>query len=341
MFLFLGTSPIVIPTFITGFLPTLLLWIFTALMPLLVSTSIRYLGHWTRSEENHSIMRKTFWLLIIMVVVFPTFGFTTFQVVLDQFIQNQLNSSSTNPFKWQCIFLPDSGAFFVNYVITSALIGCGLELLRIPDLLGLFIQICLSKSKVESPAIQRAATYEFMYGEQYARMLLIFTLVTMFSISCPLITPFGLIYFCLKHFVDRHNLAFIYAPSKINKEVHVSAINFVIFSVGLLQFFMVVFTILRTGEIANLTLLSKYTLILFVLTINIFTAQVWASTCKKLSPIKYVDDLYNEETEDDFKTEYLPDVLKDTELAGTLRRNRQSVVSVEPSSPNNVRPTSE
>ena len=82
---------------------------------------------------------------------------------------------------------------------------------------------------------------------------------------------------------------------------------FVIFSVGLLQFFMVVFTILRTGEIANLTLLSKYTLILFVLTINIFTAQVWASTCKKLSPIKYVDDLYNEEIEDDFKTEYLPD----------------------------------
>lgn len=224
----------------------------------------------------------------------------------------------------------------MNYVITSALIGCGLELLRIPELLWLFIQTCLSKSKVEAPAIRRAATYEFMYGEQYARMLLIFALVTMFSISCPLITPFGLIYFCLKHFVDRHNLAFIYAPSKINKKVHVSAINFVIFSVGLLQFFMVAFTILRTGEIANLTLLSKYTLILFVLTINIFSAQVWAATCKKLSPIKYVDVLYNEESEDAFKTEYLPDVLKNTELAGTLKRKSQKVASVDPPSPNNV-----
>ena len=127
MFLFLGTTPIVIPTFITGFLPTLLLWIFTALMPYLVSFSIRKIGHPTRSEENHSIMKKTFWFLIIAEVVFPTFGFTTLQVVLDQFAQNQLNSSSTNPFQWECLFLPDSGAFFVNYVMTSALIGCGLE----------------------------------------------------------------------------------------------------------------------------------------------------------------------------------------------------------------------
>ena len=31
---------------------------------------------------------------------------------------------------WECIFLPDSGAFFVNYVITSAMIGSGLELIR-------------------------------------------------------------------------------------------------------------------------------------------------------------------------------------------------------------------
>ena len=201
--------------------------------------------------------------------------------------------------------------------------------------------ICRNTSLLQQIFFSKICHPDCSISKYTVKLSAIFGTGCMFSISCPLITPFGLIYFCLKYFVDRHNLAFIYAPSKINKEVHVSAINFVVFSVGLLQFFMVAFTILRTGEIANLTPLSKYTLILFVLTINIFTAQVWASTCKKLSPIKYVDDLYNEETEDDFKTEYLPDVLKDTELAGTLRRNSQRVVSVEPSSPNNVRPTSE
>ena len=36
----------------------------------------------------------------------------------------------TDTYKWECIFLPDSGAFFVNYVVTAALIGSGLELIR-------------------------------------------------------------------------------------------------------------------------------------------------------------------------------------------------------------------
>jgi len=76
-------------------------------------------------------------------------------------------------------------------------------------------------------------------------MLLLFAMVIMYSISCPLITPFGLVYFILKHLVDKHNLAFVYAPSKINKSVHRSAINFVIFCVTLLQVFMTSFSFIR------------------------------------------------------------------------------------------------
>jgi len=37
-------------------------------------------------------------------------------------------------YRWQCVFLPDKGAFFVNYVVTSALIGTSLELIRFPEL---------------------------------------------------------------------------------------------------------------------------------------------------------------------------------------------------------------
>ena len=50
-----------LPPWIANFLPTLMIWGFTALLPLLVSWSDRFLGHWTRSEENHAIMKKTFW----------------------------------------------------------------------------------------------------------------------------------------------------------------------------------------------------------------------------------------------------------------------------------------
>ncbi len=42
--------------------------------------------------------------------------------------------------RWECIFLPDSGAFFVNYVITAAMTGAGLELIRFPELFWYTIQ---------------------------------------------------------------------------------------------------------------------------------------------------------------------------------------------------------
>ena len=53
-----------------------------------------------------------------------------------------------------------------------------------------------------------------------------------------------------EHFVlHRHNLAYVYAPSKISKRIHATAIHLVIISVALLQFLMVVFTLIRSGGI--------------------------------------------------------------------------------------------
>lgn len=66
-------------------------------------------------------------------------------------------------------FSLDSGAFFVNYLMTAALVGAGLELIRFPELFWYVVQICLSKSIADTPAIQDKIKYEFRFGEQYAR----------------------------------------------------------------------------------------------------------------------------------------------------------------------------
>ena len=50
-----------LPSIVVNFLPSLLLWSFSTFMPILIAWSDRFLGHWTRSEENHNIMKKTFW----------------------------------------------------------------------------------------------------------------------------------------------------------------------------------------------------------------------------------------------------------------------------------------
>jgi len=306
-----------LPAWLTDFLPTLMIWTFTALLPVVVAYADLLVGHWTRSGQNHAIMKKTFWYLLFMVIILPTFGFTSSKAYIDFLWRNgNLN--------WECIFLPDSGAFFVNYVITSALIGSGLELIRFPELFWYLIQICLSRSKADTPAIRKAIIYEFRFGEQYARMMLIFAMVVMFSISCPLITPFGCLYFILKHLVDRHNLAFVYARSKINKKVHATAINFVIMSVALLQFFMIIFSFIRSlnSDMSEINFRTKVALALFILTLNVCSAQIWSNTCRKISPIKYEDVLLGEDGDDGHEQLYLPDVLK--EVLPKNIRNRSS-----------------
>lgn len=55
----------------------------------------------------------------------------------------------------RCVFLPDNGAFFVNYVIASAFIGNAMDLLRIPGLLMYMIRLCLARSAAERRNVKR------------------------------------------------------------------------------------------------------------------------------------------------------------------------------------------
>ena len=55
----------------------------------------------------------------------------------------------------------------------------------------------------------------------------------------------GLLYFVMKHCVDKHNLCWVYTPSEIDKKVHRLVIKLVIFSVVLLQLFQTVVSYLR------------------------------------------------------------------------------------------------
>lgn len=186
-------------------------------------------------------------------------------------------------YRWECLFLPDRGAFFVNYVTTSAFIGTALELIRFPELFMYAARLCLARSEAETANVRRAILWEFPFGVQYAWMLLIFAMTTVYSLSCPLITPFGFIYMLLKHAVDRHNLYFAYGPSKISMRIHTTAINSVIVSITLLQLSFMSFSILRRG----LNDITIYSMVGFILTTAFLGAQLFLNWCKGFSPISY------------------------------------------------------
>ena len=115
-------------------------------------------------------------------------------------------------------------------------------------------------------------------------MLLIFAMTMIYSISCPLITPFGLVYMIFKHLVDKYNIYFAYGPSRISKNIHATAVNFVMVSIVLLQICMLFFAVLRQGiEKAR----SIYSLILMSITLLLCVANAAFKWFKDFSPIEY------------------------------------------------------
>ena len=231
---------------LSEFLPTLLLLTMSALMPVIVSYSDQWMSHWTKSKQNLAIMHKTFFFLLFMVLILPSLGLTSAQA----FVEWSLQTKNMN-YRWECIFLADKGAFFVNYVITSALIGTGLELLRFPELAMYIWRLLWMKSKAEKVTIRKEILSIFPFGIHYTWTLLIYTVATVYSLICPLITPFGLLYLCLKHLVDKHNIFYVYKPITMSEEgqqIHAAAVNMVRVALFLLQAILAAFAWIRGGQ---------------------------------------------------------------------------------------------
>lgn len=64
----------------------------------------------------------------------------------------------------RCVFLPDQGAFFVNYVIAAALVGSGMELLRLPALLLYAIRMALARSAAERKYVKQVCGCDVCVG---------------------------------------------------------------------------------------------------------------------------------------------------------------------------------
>ncbi|XP_036703074.1 CSC1-like protein 1 isoform X2 [Balaenoptera musculus] len=266
---------------ISQFFPTLLLWSFSALLPTVVYYSTLLERHWTKSGENRIMMTKVYIFLIFMVLILPSLGLTS----LDFFFRWLFDKTSSEAsIRLECVFLPDQGAFFVNYVIASAFIGNGMELLRLPGLILYTFRMVMAKTAADRRNIKQNQAFEYEFGAMYAWMLCVFTVIMAYSITCPIIVPFGLIYILLKHMVDRHNLYFAYLPAKLEKRIHFAAVNQALAAPILCLFWLYFFSFLRLGLKAPLTL---FTFLALLLTILVCLAYTCFGCFKHLSPLNY------------------------------------------------------
>uniref|UniRef100_A0A673ASA2 CSC1-like protein 2 n=1 Tax=Sphaeramia orbicularis TaxID=375764 RepID=A0A673ASA2_9TELE len=258
---------------ITQFFPTLLLWSFSALLPTIVYYSAFFEAHWTRSGENRTTMHKCYTFLIFMVLLLPSLGLSSLDVFFRWLFDKRFLADAK--VRFECVFLPDNGAFFVNYVIASAFIGNAMDLLRIPGLLMYMIRLCLARSAAERRNVKRHQAYEFQFGAAYAWMMCVFTVVMTYSITCPIIVPFGLMYMLLKHLADRYNMYYAYLPSKLDKKIHSGAVNQVVAAPILCLFWLLFFSTVRSGKKRTpSTATSMFTFVVLIITIIICLSHV-------------------------------------------------------------------
>merc|ERR1712157_556438 len=76
-------------SWLQNFLPSIMLWTFSQLLPYAISTLSQFEGHLTISGQNRKIVRRTFWFLICMVTIFPSIGLASFDVLLEKYIKNK------------------------------------------------------------------------------------------------------------------------------------------------------------------------------------------------------------------------------------------------------------
>jgi len=77
----------------------------------------------------------------------------------------------------------------------------------------------------------------------------------------------------LKHYVDRYNIYFAYRPSKINRRIHTTAINFVITSLFILQMMLLVYIVLRAGALLLSPITHPYLLFICSLPLSVGLSQ--------------------------------------------------------------------
>ncbi|KAL1492763.1 hypothetical protein ABEB36_010965 [Hypothenemus hampei] len=265
---------------VSQFFPTLLLLSVSAVLPVLVAYTDEWMSHWTKSKQNFSVMFKAFYFLLFMVLILPSLGLTSAAAFVQWTIEN-------DKFRWKCVFLADKGAFFVNYVITSSLIGTALELLRFPELAMYALRLALIKSEAEKISVRKEILSEFQFGIHYAWTLLIFTICTVYSLSCPLITPFGLLYLIFKHFVDKYNIYYVYKPIAMSTEgqhIHAGAVKMVRIAIVLCQVILTSFFFIRDS--GGMNAMTYVMMIGICITVSCFFFLSPFPSCKPVSSAK-------------------------------------------------------
>eukprot|EP01062_Namystynia_karyoxenos_P068860 TRINITY_DN6396_c0_g1_i1.p1 TRINITY_DN6396_c0_g1~~TRINITY_DN6396_c0_g1_i1.p1 ORF type:complete len:796 (+),score=264.54 TRINITY_DN6396_c0_g1_i1:87-2390(+) len=193
-------------TFLTGFLPTLALILFMALLPMILLELSKQEGLHSWSLLQLAVLEKLY-----MFEVLNVFFVTALSSALLQSIEAIVDSPGSTP-KLLGEAIPKVSTTFTSYVTMQALGRYSMEILRVvPFILGPILGMRSAyteeeKGKCEDPG------YGSGFGVWSAAPLLIFTISIIYSVIAPLILPFAVLFFAVCLIILTHQLLFTYRP---------------------------------------------------------------------------------------------------------------------------------
>ncbi|KAI9019502.1 hypothetical protein CLU79DRAFT_836505 [Phycomyces nitens] len=240
-----------------GVIPTLLVNIFMAILPLIIDFLGKLQGIRARSALAETTFSKYFFFLLFNVLlVFAIVNTVTSTLVT--FFNNPKDIVNVLGEK-----LPAVSPFFINYTILQGFLLMPLNLLLLgPLIVRGFKEFFICKSPREYA--RNRVPSSFNYGVQFPAPLLIFIIVLVYSTISPLILVFGTVYFAITYFVYKYRFLYVhFTPYETSGKLWVMVFPRVI--VGLLLFQLTMLGIFILKKFFTLAILCVPLMILTIL----------------------------------------------------------------------------
>lgn len=187
---------------IQGFLPTVGVIIFLAIVPRILLSLCRRQGTQTHSDIARILYSKYFTFILFNVFLVFTIAGTWAQAFNK--VYHNLGELSL----LLAASLPRVAPFFVNFTILRGIGLLPLQLLQISNVFLHSFQNFIAKTPRDY-ALARSPP-ELSYGVVYANSTLIFVIIMIYSCVRPVILVFGAIYFAIGYLTYKYQLLYVY-----------------------------------------------------------------------------------------------------------------------------------
>eukprot|EP00698_Gefionella_okellyi_P019298 TRINITY_DN589_c0_g2_i1.p1 TRINITY_DN589_c0_g2~~TRINITY_DN589_c0_g2_i1.p1 ORF type:complete len:737 (-),score=128.55 TRINITY_DN589_c0_g2_i1:557-2767(-) len=187
--------------FIQGYLPTVIVYLFMILLPMVLWLLTRRQGLVAKSEEQLSMLSKLF--LFQLVNVF-------FTAIVASSILNALQAIFEDPqnlISLLGVSVPNTGIFFTTYVMLQACLS-PLDLLQV----GKLLTGCIGRrrAKTDWERSHASAPEPYNYGLWLPYQLLVFVIGITYAVIAPIVLPFVVLFYAAYIVVLRQRSLYVF-----------------------------------------------------------------------------------------------------------------------------------